>query len=166
MTASNKVIAIVETHKQAENAIKTLAESGFELDKLSIIGKGYQSEEHATGFYNTGDRVKNWGKTGALWGGVWGTLLGSGLFWIPTVGSLLIAGPFVTIIVTALESAAVTGGLTALGGALASIGIKKDSIIKYEMAIKTEKYLIIMDLNDEQLINAKKILKDHEINIH
>lgn len=30
------------------------------MTKLSIIGRDYHIEEHATGFYNTGDRVKYW----------------------------------------------------------------------------------------------------------
>jgi len=40
----------------------------------------------------------------------------------------------VIIIVSALEGAVVTGGLTALGAGLYSIGIPRDSIVKYETA--------------------------------
>ena len=38
------------------------------------------------------------------------------------------------IIVGALEGAVVTGGLSALGAGLYSLGIPKDSIVKYETA--------------------------------
>ncbi|MCZ8500724.1 hypothetical protein O9853_05450 [Vibrio lentus] len=77
---SNKTIAIAHTHADAEHLVTQLAKQGFPIDKMSIIGKGYETEEHATGFYNIGDRVKSWGKTGGLWGGIWGALVGSGLF--------------------------------------------------------------------------------------
>ncbi|GEM81210.1 general stress protein [Vibrio superstes] len=162
----NKIVAIIETHKEAEAAIAKLADNGFDINHLSIVGKGYQTEEHATGFYNTGDRVKSWGKSGALWGGFWGALVGSGMFWIPTFGALLVAGPFVSALAGAIEGAAVTGGLSALGGALMSLGIPKDSIIKYETALKTDKYLVVMNLDSNEIQRAKTLLNEHDISLH
>ncbi|GEA62104.1 general stress protein [Vibrio comitans] len=162
----NKIVAVVNTHKKAEDAVSTLVNQGFDINHLSIIGKGYQTEEHATGFYNITDRVKSWGKAGALWGGVWGALLGSGMFWIPTFGALFVAGPLVTTLVGAIEGAAITGGAGALGGALASIGVPKDSIIKYETAIKTDNYLIVLDLDEKEIASAKEILAQHDVHVH
>jgi hypothetical protein len=37
-----------------------------------IVGKGYHTDEQVVGYYNTGDRMKVWGKNGAFWGGFWG----------------------------------------------------------------------------------------------
>jgi len=34
---------------------------------LSIVGKESHTDEHVVGYYNTGDRMKYWGKTGAFW---------------------------------------------------------------------------------------------------
>lgn len=42
--------------------------------RLSAVGTGYHSEEGIIRFYNTGDRVRIWGKYGAFWGGLWGLL--------------------------------------------------------------------------------------------
>jgi hypothetical protein len=83
-----------------------------------------------------------WGKTGAFWGGLCGFLFGSAFFWIPGLGPLLVAGPLVSWIVAALESAVVAGGLSALGADLYSLGIPKDSILRYETAIKTDKFIL------------------------
>ncbi|PMO51498.1 permease [Vibrio breoganii] len=162
----NKIVAVVNTHKKAEEAVSALVNQGFDINHLSIIGKGYQTEEHATGFYNIADRVKSWGKAGALCGGIWGALLGSGMFWIPTFGALFVAGPLVTTLVGAIEGAAITGGAGALGGALASIGVPKDSIIKYETAIKTDNYLIVLDLDEKEVDSAKAILAQHDVHVH
>lgn len=162
----NKIVAVVNTHKKAEEAVSALVNHGFDINHLSIIGKGYQTEEHATGFYNITDRVKSWGKAGALWGGIWGALLGSGMFWVPTFGALFVAGPLVTGLVGAIEGAAITGGAGALGGALASIGVPKDSIIKYETAIKTDNYLIVLDLDEKEVNSAKAILAQHDVHVH
>jgi hypothetical protein len=66
MSKSSAAVAIYSTHDEADAAIKSLQKSGFDMKKLSILGKDFHTEEHAVGYYNTGDRVKFWGKTGAF----------------------------------------------------------------------------------------------------
>lgn len=162
MSESNSCIGIYNTHTEAENAIKELQKSGFDMKKLSIVGKGYHSEEHAGGFYNTGDRVKFWGKFGAFWGSLWGLLFGWAFFWIPGIGSLIAAGPLVGTILAGLEGAAAVGGLSALGAGLYSIGIPKDSIVKYETALKVDKFLLIVHGTKEQVERARDMLQIQE----
>jgi hypothetical protein len=57
------------------------------------------------GYYNTGDRMKYWGKTGAFWGGFWGLLFGAAFFALPGLGAVFVAGPVVAWIEGALEGA-------------------------------------------------------------
>src|SRR5262245_45026992 len=102
----NSAIAIYDSHGQAEHAVKELQRAGFDMTKLSIIGKGYETEERVIGYYNAGDRMKHWGKYGAFWGGIWGLLFGAAFLVVPGMGPILLAGP----IVSALEGAAVFGG--------------------------------------------------------
>ena len=139
----NAVVALYDSHTDAEAAIRELQRGGFDMKKLSIVGKDYHTEEHAIGFYNMGDRVKAWGKTGAFWGGLWGWVIGAAFFWIPGIGPLMIAGPLVSWLVAALEGAVVVGGLSAIGAAVYSLGIPKDSVIEYETAIKGGKFVVI-----------------------
>ena len=137
------VVAIYDTHAKAEAAVRDLQKSGFDMTKLSIVGKDFHTEENVVGYYTTGDRMKAWGTTGAFWGGIWSLMFGSAFFLIPGIGPLLAAGPVVVWIVGALESAAVVGGLSALGAALFSIGIPNDSILEYEEQIKAGKFVVI-----------------------
>ena len=88
MTDTNAIIATYDTHQQTEAAIKELDQSGFPMKQLSIVGKGYHSEEHPVGFYTLGDRMKTWGSIGVFWGALWGLLFGSAFFWVPGVGLL------------------------------------------------------------------------------
>ena len=76
-------VAIFNTHGEAENAVKELQKSGFDMKKLSIVGKDYHTEEQVVGYYHTGDRMKYWGKLGAFWGGLWGIFFGAGLLLDP-----------------------------------------------------------------------------------
>jgi uncharacterized membrane protein len=159
MKQENAVVGIYESHEKAEGAVKELDRSGFDMKKLSIVGKDYHTDKHVVGYYNAGDRMKYWGKMGAFWGGIWGMLFGSAFFWVPGVGPLVVAGPLVSWILAALDSAAIVGGLSALGAGLYSIGIPKDSIIQYETALKADKFLVIAHGTQNEVSKAHDILK-------
>jgi uncharacterized membrane protein len=159
MFETNSVVAIYGTHSQAEEAVKELQKSGFDMKKMSIVGKDYHTDEHVVGYYNTGDRMKYWGKMGAFWGGVWGMLFGAAFFVIPGLGPILVAGPLVAWIIGALEGAVVVGGLSALGAGLYSIGIPKDSVVKYETALKSDKFLLLAHGTADEVTKARDILQ-------
>ena len=159
MSKANSVVAVYRTHTEADEAVKELQSGGVDMHKLSIVGKGYHTEEQAVGYYTTGDRMKYWGKIGAFWGGFWGLLFGSAFFMIPGIGPILAAGPVVAWIVAALEGAVEVGALGALGAGLYSIGIPKDSIVKYEAALKTDQFLLIVNGTAAEVAKAKDIIE-------
>ena len=159
MAKNNAVVGVYDSHSKAEASIKELQRSGFDMKKLSIVGKDYHTEEHVIGYYNAGDRMKVWGKLGAFWGGLWGMLFGSAFFLIPGIGPIMVFGPLVGWIVAALEGAVVVGGLSALGAGLYSIGMPKDSIVKYETALKSDKFLVIAHGTADEVAKAKSILE-------
>ena len=158
MEKNEPVVAVYDTHQQAEETIKELQKSGFDMKQLSIVGRDYHSEEQVVGYYNAGDRMKYWGKLGAFWGGFWGLLFGSAFFWVPGLGQILVAGPLVAAIVGALEEAAVVGGISAVGAGFYSIGIPKDSVIKYETALKAKKFVVIAHGTAQEVKRAKEIM--------
>ena len=159
MSEHNAVVGIFNSHTEAETSIKELQRAGFDMKKLSIVGKNYHTEEHVVGYYNVGDRMKVWGKQGAFWGSLWGLLFGSALFVVPGIGPFFVFGPLVGWIVGALEGAVVIGGLSALAAALCSIGIPKNSSILYETAIKSDMFLVIAHGTAGEVTNAKGILE-------
>jgi len=57
MKENNSIVAIYPSHTAAETAIKELQKSGFDMKKLSIVGRDYHTDEHVVGYYNTGDRM-------------------------------------------------------------------------------------------------------------
>ena len=159
MAKENAAIAVYDNHIQAEAAIKELQKSGIDMKKLSIVGKDYHAEENVVGYYNAGDRMKFWGKLGAFWGGLWGLLFGSALFFIPGIGHIVALGPVGGMIVGALENAVIVGGLSALGAGLYSVGIPKDSVVRYETAVKADKFLVIVHGTEDEVTKAKEIIE-------
>ena len=156
--SNNSVVAIYGSHSGAEAAVKELQHADFDMKKLSIVGRDYHTDEHVVGYYNAGDRMKYWGKQGAFWGGIWGLFFGSAFFLIPGVGPLLVAGPLVGWVVGALEGAVVVGGLSAIGAGLYSLGIPKNSILQYETALKTGKFVLIAHGTQEEMARAREII--------
>ncbi|OYU42656.1 MAG: DUF1269 domain-containing family protein [Burkholderiales bacterium PBB4] len=160
MSNPESSLFIFDTHALAEEAIRTLGQSGFDMRKLSLVGKGYHSEEKPVGFYTAGDRIKAWGGTGAFWGGIWGLLMAPAVFVLPGLGLVGMAGPFVATLVGALEGAVVVGGLSAVGAALAQVGMPKDQAIKFESALKVDKFLLVVHGNAADKERVGEVLGD------
>ena len=150
--------ALYDTHEQAEHAVKKLQHQGYNMKQLSIVGRDYHSEENVVGYYNVGDRMLKWGGNGAFWGSMWGMLFSSAFLIIPVVGPLLVAGPLVGMLIGALEGAVVVGGVSALGAALASLGIPENSIVEYETEIKVGKYMLVAHGTPAEVERAREIL--------
>ena len=158
MTDLNAVIAVFTDHPGAEAAVRKLADAGIDMKHLSVVGKGYHTDEKVVGFYNAGDRIEFWGKRGAFWGGLWGWLFGGVFMFIPVVGHVVVLGYLATMVISAIEGAVVVGGLSALGAALYSTGIPKDSVIAYETALKADKFLVMAHGPAEEMARARAVL--------
>lgn len=156
--AEEMAVAIYETHQQAEQSIKVLQRSGFDMRKLSIIGRDYRTEEHVIGYFNAGDRVKMFSRWGVFWGSLLGILLGSAFMIVPMVGHVVVLGPLAATLASALEGAVLGGGLSALAAALLSLGIPRDSVLQYEAALKADKFLLVVHGTADDIAKAKDIL--------
>jgi hypothetical protein len=158
MKRNSVVVATYKSHDEAATTIKKLQQSGFDMNKLSIVGSHYLKQEHLIGYYNAGDRMKFWGKMGSLWGGLLGFFVGFGFFLIPGIGPLLVAGPLVGMIVGALEGFVVVGSLSALGVGLYCLGIHWGSIAQCETALKIGQFVVIADGSAEETAYARDII--------
>ena len=158
MNTTESVVAIFVDHAAAEAAVKKLAAAHFDMKNLSVVGKGYHSEEKVMGFYNFGERVAFWGSRGAVWGGLWGLFFGGLFMTIPVIGSVVVLGSLATIVVSGIESAVVVGGAGVRGAALYSLGIPKNSVVQYETALKADGFLVMAHGSAEDIARAKAIL--------
>jgi hypothetical protein len=159
MSNSDTLVAVLPDHVAAENALKTLAQAGFELKSLSVVGKGYRTEQDIVGFYNVGDRVTFWGTRGAFWGGLWGLFFGGLFVSAPAIGPVVVLGYLTAAAISAVEGAIVVGGLSAIGAALYSLGVDKDSVIQYETAVKFDEFLILAHGSAEETARARAVLR-------
>ena len=159
-------IAVFNDHSSAEEAITQLGQAGFDMKNLSIVGKGYHTDEKVVGFYSKGDRVKFWGKQGAFWGGMWGLFVGGLFMTIPVVGHLVVLGYLASATIAGIEGAAIVGGTSALAAALYGLGVKKDSVVDYEFDLAADHYLVMAHGDQDEMARAKALLeKAHPVRV-
>ena len=58
MDTPNVPVYLFDTHADAERAIRSLNDAGYNMKSLSLVGKGCHTEEQAMGFYTSGDRIE------------------------------------------------------------------------------------------------------------
>ncbi len=143
MTHSHTIVAHFPSQIEAERTVLELQKEGFDMKKLSIVGKDYQTTEHMRGFLTWKDTAKAGAAGGGYWGsfvgGLFGILAGAGVVFLPGMTPLVIAGPIVGVLAGWLEGTLVGGaGAAAIGGlagALGGLGIPKNEVLKYETKI-------------------------------
>lgn len=120
-----RAVGTFSTRQEAEDALNTLRDSGFPMDKVSVLAKDADRGDKIGGAEVT-DRGSNEAPEGAgigavagtALGGVGGLLVGLEALVIPGVGPFLAAGTIATTLAGAGIGAAagsIVGGLTGLG---------------------------------------------------
>ena len=149
MTRTDIAVAVYDCHTRAEAAVTALRRAGFNMKKISIIGRDYHIEEHVVGLLNAGDQAKIFDKLGAFWGGLMGVLSGSAMMFLPGVGHVIVLGPL----------AAGRGWVLHVAGALMAVGIPKDSVLRYEAALKADKFMLVVHGGVQEIKRAQELLK-------
>jgi hypothetical protein len=158
--AENATVAILDSHRQVEESVQRLRQSGFDLSKLSVVALDRHPEQQVVAHYGVDGQVKYWGEFGPFWTEMWASLSGWACIVLPDAGPILVAGPLAGWIVAAVESQVVFGSLSALGAALYGLGISKDAVMRYEAAVRMEKLLLIAHGAGDEVGKAREILKN------
>ena len=158
MSTESSVVAVYAHIDQAEDAVRKLGEGGFPIQHVSIIAQNLGTEKKVHGFVTSCDVAKSAARTGAWVGGIFGLLVGAAFLWVPGVGPLIVAGSLASAMLGGVEGAVAGAALTGVFGWLASLGISKQHILKYEEYVKAGKYLLIAHGTPEDAKKAKQIL--------
>ncbi len=159
------VVGVYTSQARAQRLVEKLIEDDYPMDRISLLSRAGGAGDDMLGitYHDTAERMKVWGKHGAFWGAVWGLLASaSGMFVLPGLGPLLVAGPIVEAFSAALAGAAVAGGTMAgaaavshLASALHRIGIPEEELEQLETAIEDGQYVVILHSAPDE---AEKLL--------
>jgi len=87
-----------------------------------------------------------------------GHVVRSAFFLIPSLGPRVVAGPLVRRIIGVLEGAVIVSRLSVVDTAPYGLDIPKDSILRYETALKANKFVLIVRGTIKQASLAKDII--------
>src|SRR5262245_21391994 len=153
----NAFTIVCRGHAEVENAIATLHSHCFDMRTVSVIGRDMPHEREVVACYRIDGNFKYRGALGAFWEGVWERLDGSGVFWMPGFGWILIAGPFAAWVVASLDNSSLFSGLSAFGSAIYSIGIPLNDIPGYETDRERGALLLVVHGTATTVQNARRL---------
>lgn len=151
-TGDTLIAAIFDRSDAAHPVVEQLIEQDFPMDRISILHRAGGEGDDFLGiaYGDEKERVQVWAEQGALWGSLAGLLAGmSGLFFVPGVGLLLLAGPVVNAITGAAIGAGVMAGsalATRLSIALHRLGIPEDRLEHLHRAIMDGKTVMLVHI--------------------
>jgi len=155
------LVAVYDTHEDAAKAVQALTDNKIVArEDISVLGKGGHGEpKDSLQIDKENKDIIEWGKEGAIWGGIMGFLTGAFFLWIPGFGPLLAAGHIIPSIAGALGGAAVVGSASALIGWFVDIGIEESDAHRYADLIKEGKLLVLVHGNSDTVQKAKEALQ-------
>jgi hypothetical protein len=149
-------LAFFDREDRAQRAVDSLIEQDFPLDRVSILGKPGGAGDDPLGVYypSAGDRIKGWGKMGALWGGLFGLVGGAfGMFVVPGIGPMMIAGPLIdTLVGAGVGGALMAGGasLSELTVAIHRMGVPEERLQETQQFIESGHYVLLLIVRDDE----------------
>lgn len=164
------VIGVFEDKFDAEAAVDTLEQMGFNPKDVSVVVKegAAITDERGSKGGSIAEGAVSGAATGGVLGGLAGLLVGIGVLAIPGVGAFLVGGPIAALLgltgaaaatVSGVTTGAVAGGL--LGG-LIGLGIPEDAARDYEQRVREGAVLLAVPTSTPIGENeVKKVFQDY-----
>jgi len=151
---SRYVGAVFKHSDDAHAVVEEMIKHDFPMDQVSVLHRaGGQGDDFlGIAYSDEKERFKVWGVEGALWGSLGGLLASSaGLFLLPGIGPVLIAGP----LLNAVAGAAVGAGLMTTGAAathltigLRRMGIPEERLDMLHQAVAKGRTVVLINVGD------------------
>lgn len=173
MVVSNQkhAVGVFSSSKAAEQALNELKDSGFSMEKVSIIAKDVDQGEQLANAQvtsrvgdenvNTATGVVGDTLTAATWGSV---LVGLTSLALPGLGAVLAAGSLGVALASSVGGVAVGAAATQnLVKALADLGIPEERARVYSDRLHQGNFMVVVDGSDEEIHPAEAVLRKHNI---
>jgi hypothetical protein len=169
-TVYRRAVGTFSHRSDAEQALHELKNSGFPMDRVSVIVK---DAEHQGDIAGTPTREKIGNKadegatagviSGGALGGLTGLLVGLGTIAIPGVGPIMLAGATATTLATTLAGAGIGAAAGGLIGALIGLGIPEERARVYHERVERGHYLVIVEGSEAEIARAEQIFHRYGI---
>ncbi|ARV57291.1 hypothetical protein BZZ01_00430 [Nostocales cyanobacterium HT-58-2] len=163
---THALIGFFPTHSDIENAVFELRKAGFDLRKVSIVGK---DEEFISWKDSASKGAKEVGHWASLVGGLFGVLTGAATVFIPGIGQIVVAGSILGLLAGGIEGLIIGDAAGAAVGGMAGafIGlVEKDSALLCENAIKAGNFALLMIGTTQEQEKAREVLSNAGYNLN
>ena len=150
------IIGVFKSRPNAEQAVNSLRQQGFNNEEINIIAKNQQQQQNQQQGMGFDDDITDGTLTGGTIGGIGGLLLGAGALLIPGVGPILAAGP-----ITGAIGGAIAGGIA---GGLIDWGIPAEESQRYQQEVVQGNILAIIRTNSTKTNSVAQILRQNGAN--
>lgn len=174
-----RAVGTFSTYQDAEVALRELRDSGFSMDRVSVVGRDIDRHSDVSGadassnLKDVGRRtaneteadegLKKGAVAGGTLGGLTGLLVGLGALAIPGVGPVMLGGAAATALATAISGGAIGAAAGSLVGGLVGMGIPEDRAKVYGDRVSRGEYLVMVDGSDDEISRAEAILSHRGI---
>lgn len=165
-----RAVGVFSSRHEAEHALNELRDSGFVMDRVSVVAKDADRADQLGGadmsnkVGNKADEGATAGAvTGGALGGLTGLLVGLGTLAIPGIGPIMLGGAAATALATTLSGGAIGAAAGGLIGALVGLGIPEERAKVYNDRVSRGDYLVMVDGTDDEIHRAEAILSHRGI---
>lgn len=159
MPPSNATLTVFKSQADAEAAIRQLAKDGYDLSKVSMLGRDSDGDEQSANPPNGHAQPSPSAPACPSWAGIRGMLVGSGFFLVPSIGPLVVAGPLLTWIVRSMGTLPGPDKQGAMGAGLHQLGIPENSILRCHAALRSGKVVVIAEGSAMMMILAREVFR-------
>jgi hypothetical protein len=158
MTSANPVIVVAayKTHEQAARALNELHSAGVDERKLSLTEHHSALQANEVNMDTPGDRIRYWGRVGALCG----LVFGPAMFPLSGLEPILTAGSRTAKIVAALEGALIVGTVGIVGASFYGLGIADNDVAKKHIRQDSDEALLSFIGSNDAAIEVRRLLAD------
>jgi hypothetical protein len=179
MILEQRAVGTFSTYEVAETALRELKDSGFLMDRVSVVGHDMNNHTEATGANTSnqladieklhthenkaGETAKDGAIAGSGLGSLAGLLVGLGAIAIPGIGPVMLAGAAATAIATTISGGVIGAAAGSLVGGLIGLGIPEDRAKVYSDRVSKGDYLVMVEGSEADITLAKSIFSKHHI---
>ncbi len=172
-------VGIFSSYETTEIALVELKNTGFWMDRVSVVGRDINSHTEVTGSHVSNrlvdvgnldtneNKAEEAAKDGAIAGGSVGVfaglLVGLGLVAIPGIGPVMLAGAAATAIASTISGGVIGAAAGSLAGGLVGLGISEDRAKVYSDRVAQGDYLVMVEGSEADVTLAESIFRNYHI---
>lgn len=157
------ITAVYKKEQQVDQVIRRLLDEGVSQERLSMMGRDFESNTRIAGFMSKRDVVLGGLRTGAIFGSLFGSLLGLltgiGVLFIPFIGSIVAAGPIGATLFGAASGAIAGSAGAGLASILATLGMEADKATIYQTRLKAGDFLVMAEVPATRSADIQQLME-------